>query len=241
MAQQGRLLYEGKAKLVYGLTGGEALLVFKDEVTAQDGRMRDPAPGKGALSAMLSARLFEALEDKGIRTHYICYEGGNRIRVRLLKVLPLELIVRFHAYGSMLRRMPLLQKLQPLEPPLVELHYKSDTLHDPLLHPMDPVYAGLLERDELEELESLALRAGRVLRSFWAERGLRLLDLKLEAAKTSDGFVLADEVTGDTMRLLDPQGRHLDKQVYRDTGDVRALLEAYRRLVELAGEPKRRC
>jgi len=236
-----RLLYEGKAKRVYDLGGGEALLEFKDEVTAFDGRMRSRAPGKGIYSAMLTARLFEVLEDAGIGTHYVCYPGGNSVRVQLHKVLPLEVIVRRYAYGSMLRRMPLVKKLARLEPPLVELHYKSDELGDPLLHPLDPVYAGLLEEDELRELEDLARRTARVLAEFWAERGLRLVDLKLEVARSEDGFVIVDEVTGDTMRLIDKDGRHLDKQVYRDSGSVEALLDAYRLLAEAAGEPGRRC
>lgn len=236
-----RLLYEGKAKKVYMLPDGRGLMVFKDEVTAFNGARRGAAPGKGVLAAMLSARLFEVLEDAGVGTHYICYPGGNTLLVERRQVLPLEVIVRRYAYGSMLKRMPLLKKMQRLEPPLVELHYKSDELGDPLLHPMDPVYAGIVSREELASLEELALRAAEVLAGFWRRRGLELVDLKLEAARHGSGFIVVDELSGDTMRLLDGGERHLDKQVYRDTGSVEALLEAYRRLVELAGEPSRRC
>lgn len=238
---RGRLLYEGKAKKVYDLGGGEALLVFKDEVTARNGALRSPAPGKAAYAARLAAKLFEVLEDAGIETHYVCYEEPGAVRVKLHQVLPLEIVVRLYAYGGMLQRLPLVERLKRLEPCLVELHYKSDKLGDPLLHPMDPVYAGLLSREELAAVEQLARRAARVLEGFWAEKGLKLVDLKLEVARGQRGFTLVDEVTGDTMRLLDPNGRHLDKQVYRDTGSVEALLEAYRVLAEKAGAPRRRC
>ncbi len=226
---------------MYRLPDGRGLLVFRDEATAFNGRLHSRVPGKGVLAAALSARMFEVLEEHGVETHYRCYPGGAMLVVDLHEVLPLELVVRFHAYGSMLRRLPLLEKLKPLEPPLVELHYKSDELGDPLLHPMDPVYAGLVSREELEELEGLALRAARVLRGFWSGRGLTLVDLKLEAALTPRGPVLVDEVTGDTMRLLDRGGRHYDKEVYRRTGDTGLLLEAYRALAQLAGPPSRRC
>jgi len=236
-----RLLYEGKSKRVYDAGNGLAVMEFKDEVTAFNGRYRDKAPGKGALSAALTSRLFEVLEDHGIRTHYVCHAGGNRVVVRLAEVLPLEVTVRNYAYGGMVKRMPLLKPLTPLPEPLVELHYKSDELGDPLLHPLDPVYASVISRDELEALEGLARRVDEVLAGFWGERGLRLVDFKLEVARGGDGFIVVDEVTGDTMRLLDADGRHFDKEVYRRTRSVEALLDAYRRLLELAGPPARRC
>ncbi len=236
-----RLLYEGKSKRVYDAGDGLAVMEFKDEVTAFNGRYRDEAPGKGELSAALTSRMFEVLEEHGVPTHYVCYAGGNRVVVRLMDVLPLEVTVRNYAYGGMVKRMPLLKPLTPLPEPLVELHYKSDELGDPLLHPLDPVYAGLLGRGELEALEALARKVDEVLTGFWGERGLRLIDFKLEVARGPRGFVVVDEVTGDTMRLLDAGGGHVDKEVYRRTRSVEALLEAYRRLLGLAGGPVRRC
>lgn len=236
-----KLLYEGKSKRLFLLGGDEALMEFKDEVTAYNGRYRDIAPAKGRLSALLSSRLFEELEDNGVRTHYVCYEGGNRVRVRLLKILPLEIVVRNYAYGSMVKRIPIVKPLEPIRPPLVELHYKDDSLGDPLLHPRDPVIAGLLEAGEAREIEELATRVNSVLARFWGERGLRLVDFKIEVAKTSEGFVVADEISGDTMRLIDVEGNHLDKEIYRRSRDVRALLKAYEDLARLAGEPRRWC
>lgn len=237
----GRLLYEGKAKRVLDAGDGRAVMEFKDEVTAFDGRRRDPAPGKGEAAARLSARMFELLEEHGVRTHYICYMGGSRILVERHEVAPLEVIVRNYAYGSMVRRMPFLKPMARLSRPLVELHLKDDERGDPLLLPEDVVEAGLLSWSELDALRSLALRVDAVLESFWRRRGLRLIDFKIEVARTPRGFVVVDEVSGDTMRLVDAEGRHLDKELYRRGGSVEELVEAYRELARLAGAPERLC
>ncbi len=236
-----RLLYEGKSKRIYAAGPGEALMVFKDEVTAFNGRYRDEAPGKGAYSAALTSRMFELLESYGIKTHYICYAGGNAVKIRLADVIPLEVIVRNYVYGSMKKRLPLLKEMDKLEPPVVELHYKDDRLGDPLLHPRDPVAAGILAEDELNAIEDLALRVNNALSSFWRDRGLTLVDFKIEVARDNSGFMVVDEITGDTMRLIDPEGRHYDKEVYRRTRSTELLLQSYVRLLEAAGNPSRRC
>ncbi|OWJ54607.1 phosphoribosylaminoimidazolesuccinocarboxamide synthase [Pyrodictium delaneyi] len=237
----GELLYEGKAKRVLDAGDGLVVLEFKDEVTAFNGKLHDRAPGKGELAARLSARMFELLEEHGIPTHYVCYMGGSRLLARRYSVVPLEVIVRNYAYGSLLRRMPFFKSMERLSRPIVELHLKDDERGDPLVLPEDAVEAGLLSWRELWDIRSLALRVNSVLELFWRRRGLRLVDLKIEVARDSHGFVVVDEVSGDTMRLVDSSGRHLDKEVYRRSSSVEALLEAYRELARLAGEPKRRC
>ena len=235
------LIYEGKSKKLYRVDSYKVVIEFKDDVTAYNGKYHDIARGKGIYAAQLSSRLFELLEDSGIRTHYLCYMGENRIMAELHHVLPVEIIVRNYVYGSMARRLPLLKRLSAIVPPLVEYHYKDDGLGDPLLHPRDLVIAGLVSEKELEQLESLALKINTVLAKFWEERGLRLVDFKIEIARTQQGFVVVDEISGDSMRLLDSVGNHYDKEIYRRTRDVNALLKAYQRLVDLAGPPKRRC
>ena len=239
--QELSLLYEGKSKKLYKVGANEAIMVFKDEVTAYNGKYHDIAPGKGLYSAILSSKLFEVLEQNSIGTHYLCYMGGNRVKVRIHRVLPVEIIVRNYAYGSMLKRLPLLRELEPINPPLVEYHYKDDRLGDPLVHPRDLVIAGLVNSDELEELENLAIRTNEILKRFWEDRGLKLIDFKIEVAKTRKGLVIVDEITGDSMRLLDEKGAHLDKEIYRRTRNTKALLSAYQHLAELAGPPMRRC
>ncbi len=234
-------LYSGKAKTLYRLEPGKILMVFRDDVTAFDGKRRESAPGKGELSARVSARLFEMLEEYGIPTHYICYRGGPEIVVREAKVLPIEVIVRNYAYGSLLKRMPLLHKMQKLSKPLVELHYKSDELHDPLILPQDVVEAGLVDEQTLHEIERLALEVNSVLRDFFERQGYKLIDFKIEVGFVDEKLVVVDELSGDTMRIVDSEGRHLDKEVFRRGGSVGELLEAYRRLASIVGEPRRVC
>ncbi len=234
-------LYRGKAKTLYRLEPGKLLMRFRDDVTAFDGKRREVAEGKGVLAAKTSARLFELLEEAGIPTHYICYRGGPDLVVKEAKVVPIEVIVRNYAYGSMLRRMPLLKPLQRLSRPLVEYHYKSDELHDPLILPQDIVEAGLLDEEALREVERLALEVNTVLSNLFEGRGYRLVDFKIEVGFVDGKLVVVDELSGDTMRVLDEQGRHLDKEVFRRGGSVGELLEAYRRLFEAVGEPRRVC
>jgi phosphoribosylaminoimidazole-succinocarboxamide synthase len=240
-AESYKLLYSGKSKSIYLAEEGKAIMVFKDDVTAFNKKYHDIVPGKGELAAKLSARMFEILESAGVKTHYICYMGGSRLLVRLASVIPLEVIVRNYAYGSMLKRMPLIEKMKELNPPVVEFHYKSDELGDPLVTEADIIAAGLLDAREVEEVKRLALRVNDVLTGFWGDRGFRLVDFKIEVARGDNGFIVVDEITGDTMRLVDSSGRHYDKEVYRSTRNTSLLLEAYRELVRIAGEPVRVC
>ena len=227
-----KLLYEGKAKRVYDAGNGLLIMEFKDEVTAGDGARRDHAPRKGELAAKTSAKLFEVVERAGVETHYVGFEPPNRLVVKRLDMIPLEVIVRFHAYGSLLKRMPLLKKMQRLDPPIVELHYKSDELHDPLILPEDAVVAGLLSRGEVEEIMRLSLAAANALYRFFESRGATLVDIKFEFGRLGGRLVLGDEISGDTMRVL-VNGEHLDKEYYRATGDVQGLVNRYERLLQL--------
>ncbi|WP_052883233.1 phosphoribosylaminoimidazolesuccinocarboxamide synthase [Thermoproteus tenax] len=219
--------YEGKAKVVYDL-GDRLLMKFKDVVTAGDGARRDEAPGKGALAAKTTAILFQKID---VPHHFLSYEPPDSIVVEKLQMIPLEVIVRFFAYGSYLRRMRV-EPLREFSRPIVEFHLKDDTLHDPLVLEDDIVEAKMADRGELAQMKDMALRAAAQLRDFFASRGLQLLDVKFEFGRSSSGLKLADEISGDTIRVL-YHGEHLDKEYYRKTGDVRGLLERYRKLLEL--------
>ena len=238
-----KLIYEGKSKKVYDLGGEELLLEFKDEVTAFDGKYKDIVSNKGRLSAMLSAKLFEILEEAGIRTHYICFMEDRFLKVRKCNAIPLEVIVRNYAYGSFLKRMPLVNLLKKFSKPIVEFHYKSDELHDPLLLEEDIVEAGLLSSEEVNKVKEIALKVNDVLSDFWAKNGLKLIDFKIEVGKDlkTNELLVIDDLSGDSMRVLTPEGKHLDKETYRRTRDVNLLIEGYKRLAEIAGSPARIC
>ena len=217
------LLYAGKAKSVYRSDApGELVVVFRDDITAFDGGRKDVLFRKGEYNARVSARLFELLEEAGVPTHYLQLEGPARMRVRLLAMVPLEVIVRNRAAGSLVRNYPF-EPGQPLDPPLIVIDYKDDARHDPMVNDEIILALGLLGPAELEEAKALALRVNAVLGELFGACGLDLVDFKLEFGRDTEGRLrLGDEVSMDSMRLWDrTTGESLDKDVYRlGTGDV---------------------
>ncbi|MCX8185152.1 MAG: phosphoribosylaminoimidazolesuccinocarboxamide synthase [Sulfolobales archaeon] len=226
-----KLIYEGKSKRIYVKNADELLMEFKDEVTAGDGAIKASASGKGYLCAVVSAHLFKVVEDAGVKTHLIEYDGSRTLTVKKLKMVPIEVIVRNFSYGSLLKRMPLYRELEPLVPPLVEFHYKDDSLHDPLILSEDILRAGVLSVRDLSRVTELSILVNHALSRYFKSVGLKLVDIKLEFGYDQTGdLVLADEISGDTLRALDEQGRHLDKEVFRKTKNIDVLLKAYRDL-----------
>lgn len=229
------LLYAGKAKSVYRSDAlGELVVVFRDDITAFDGGKKDVLSRKGEYNARVSARIFELLEEAGVPTHFLRLEGPTRMRVRLLAMVPLEVIVRNRAAGSLVRNYPF-EPGQPLDPPLIVIDYKDDDHHDPMVNDEIILALGLLGQSELEEMKALALRVNAVLRALFGACGLELVDFKLEFGLDSGGRLrLGDEVSMDSMRLWDCEtGESLDKDVYRlGTGDV---LGAYARVADRLG------
>ncbi|WP_243665718.1 phosphoribosylaminoimidazolesuccinocarboxamide synthase [Vulcanisaeta sp. JCM 16159] len=211
----GELIYEGKAKRVYRVNDELLIMEFKDEVTAFDGARKERAPGKGRLAAAQTVFLMRLLSKYGIRNHLVDWDGDRKILVRGLRMIPIEVIVRNYAYGSFLKRMPLVKPMTRFSKPLVEFHLKSDELHDPLITTDDIIEAGLTRQEQLNEIMGIALRINEILSNYMVSRGLTLVDFKLEFGFDKSGnLVLADEMSGDTMRIL-INGRHLDKELFR--------------------------
>ena len=224
------LVYEGKAKRVYKW-GGLYVMAFKDEVTAGDGAVKAAAPGKGALAAETSYLLFRYVSSV-VETHLVDFRPPDGLVVRPAEVLPVEVIVRFKAYGSILKRMPRLKPLQPFSRPLVELHYKDDALHDPLVYPQEVVEAGVVSEAELTEVERASKAAAEALKALYAGAGCDFIDVKFEFGRVGGRIVLVDEISGDTFRLL-CGGEHLDKEYFRMTKDAVGLVERYKKLLEI--------
>ena len=229
------LLYAGKAKSVYETDApDELVVVFRDDITAFDGGRKDVLARKGEYNARVSARLFDLLEAGGVPTHYLRLEDPVRMRVRRLAMVPLEVIVRNVAAGSLVRNYPF-EEGRRLDPPLIVIDYKDDARHDPMVNDEIIVALDLLTPAELDELKALALRVNGVLRPLFAACDLELVDFKLEFGRDGAGRLrLGDEVSMDSMRLWDrASGESLDKDVYRlGTGDV---LGAYARVAERLG------
>jgi phosphoribosylaminoimidazole-succinocarboxamide synthase len=238
--KQGELVYTGKAKSLYRTdTPGELLVQFRDDITAFDGEKKDVITRKGAWNARVSAKLFGLLEENGIPTHFIRMDGDSAMIVRDLAMIPLEVIVRNRAAGSLVRRYPF-KEGTPLRPPVIVIDYKDDARHDPMINDDIIIALDLLSRDELATVREMALRVNEVLVRFFDSIGISLVDFKLEFGKDRGNIVGGDEISMDSMRLWDKStGQSLDKDVYRfEKGDVLAI---YREVAKraLSGDEER--
>jgi phosphoribosylaminoimidazole-succinocarboxamide synthase len=216
------LLYSGKAKSVYRTKNPKELVIkFRDDITAFDGQKKDTLAEKGCLNAGVSIFFFALLEKNGIKTHYIRKIDENSLLARNLTMVPLEVIVRNIAAGSMVKNYPI-EKGTPLDPPVIVIDFKDDTHHDPMLND-DLIYALKLSTpEELCEMKRVALQVNSVLRDYLGEKGIDLVDFKLEFGKDNGIIYVGDEISMDSMRLWDKKtGESLDKDVYRTgQGDV---------------------
>jgi len=216
------LLYTGKAKSVYRTDDPEVYIMkFRDDITAFDGEKKDTLGGKGRYNAEVSSFLFKYLEDHGIRTHFLGEIEPGTIAVRSLTMIPLEVIVRNVAAGSIVRNYPF-REGEPLDPPVIIIDYKSDAHHDPMLND-DLIYAlHLATPEELDQIKAMALAVNEVLSDYLNLRGITLVDFKLEFGRYDGEIVVGDEISMDSMRLWDKEtGVSLDKDVYRfGKGDV---------------------
>lgn len=227
----GALLYEGKAKRVFATDRSDLVAVeYKDDATAFNALKKAQLAGKGELNCQISARLFELLERDGIPTHYLGLQGPNWMLVRPVTIVPVEVVIRNTAFGSLCKQMPI-EPGTPLDPPLLDLYYKDDAFGDPLLTDARLERLGLLTPEQRQELERLAAAVNTSLRRFFDGIGLQLVDFKIELGFTADGaLVVADEISPDTCRLWDQQvsdasDRILDKDRFRQ--DLGGVVEAY--------------
>jgi phosphoribosylaminoimidazole-succinocarboxamide synthase len=232
--KKGELLYSGKAKSLFRTdTPGELLVEFRDDITAFDGEKKDVLKKKGEYNAQVSRTIFLLLEEQGIPTHFIRMAGESSMIVRELSMIPLEIIVRNIAAGSLVRNYPI-EEGTILSPPVIVIDYKDDSRHDPMLNDDIILALKLLSREELDEVREMALRVNNVLKAFFDERGILLVDFKLEFGRHGSVIIVGDEISMDSMRLWDAStGESLDKDVYRfSRGDV---LDVYRRVAVRAG------
>lgn len=229
-------LYEGKAKILYPTDDPDVLLTrFKDDATAFNAQKRGTIVGKGEMNCAISSHLFQMLEAKGVSTHWIDRPSANEMRVRAVKIVPLEVVVRNIAAGSLCRETGLSVGME-LPQPLVEFYYKNDSLGDPLLTIDRLLLLQLATPEQVESLRQMALQINQILTAFFQDCGITLVDFKLEFGIDSAGsLILADEISPDTCRLwnqaaTDPSQRVMDKDRFRhDLGNVE---EAYRQVLE---------
>lgn len=229
---QAEKLYEGKAKILYSTQDAEILLtVYKDDATAFNAQKRGQIEGKGEINCQITAALFEWLGTKGIPTHYIDSPEPNQMRVKAVNIVPIEVVVRNIAAGSLCRQTGLPEG-KVLDSPLVEYYYKSDELGDPLLTRDRISLLDLATNQRLSEIENMARKINENLQSFFDKCDITLVDFKLEfGIDAGQNLILADEISPDTCRLWDkndsdPQSRVMDKDRFRkDLGQVESAYQ----------------
>jgi phosphoribosylaminoimidazole-succinocarboxamide synthase len=219
-------LYEGKAKILWTTDSPEHMVQeFKDDATAFDGTKHAVVRGKGQFNNAISSRLFEMLRDAGVRTHFVRKLSEREMLVERLRMLPVEVVVRNSAAGSIVKRLGATPGAR-FDPPLVEFFLKNDALHDPLITEDHIRALGLAPAGAAALMRERALAVNDVLRGFLAGRGVDLVDFKLEFGMKGDEIVLGDEVSPDTCRLHDAStGRIMDKDRFRQ--DLGGFMEAY--------------
>lgn len=229
-------LYEGKAKIIYTTEKPEVLLAhYKDDATAFNAQKRGQIVGKGQINCSVSTHLFKMLEQQGIRTHFIEQTAPDQMLVRRVQIVPLEVVVRNIAAGSLCKQTGLPEgKILPQ--PLVEFYYKNDALGDPLLTSDRIQVMEIATPEQIEQLRSLSLEVNRILSEFFNQCGITLVDFKLEfGLDENQQILLADEISPDTCRLwnqseTDSEKRVMDKDRFRrDLGNVE---NAYQQVLE---------
>ena len=215
-------LYEGKAKKVFLTDDPDVVLVsYKDDATAFNGIKKGQIKDKGIVNNICSNQLFRLLESKGVPSHYIEQIHARETYVKKVQIVPLEVIVRNIAAGSMSKRLGIPEG-KVLAKPVVEFSYKCDELGDPLINDYHALAMELATPEEIETIKAMALKVNDILKEYFAEIGVTLVDFKLEFGRFKGGIVLADEISPDTCRFWDSKtGEKLDKDRFRrDLDDV---------------------
>jgi len=224
------LLYEGKAKKLFITEDPQILRVeYKDDATAFNGKKFDRLKGKGRLNNAITVFFFEHLETKDIPSHFVRKISETEQLVRRVKIIPLEVVVRNVAAGSLSKRIGW-EEGKELPHPIVEFYYKDDDLGDPLLAEEHIRLLELASEAQIEELKKRGLAVNEALKSLMLSKGIRLIDFKLEFGLDQSGeILLADEISPDTCRFWDIEsGKILDKDRFRR--DLGGVTEAYREI-----------
>jgi len=225
------LIYEGKAKKVFTHDDEDKVKIeFKDDATAFNALKKEKFEGKGKLNCLISAKIFELLKKQNIPTHFIELKSENTMIAKKIKVIPLEIVLRNTAYGSLCKETTI-KKGTVLSKPLIDIYLKNDELNDPLITKDRIELMNILSSHDLELIINLTLKINAILKSFFKNIQLQLVDFKLEFGYDfTNNIILGDEISPDNCRLWDLNQKNdtivsLDKDRFRnDSGD---LIEAY--------------
>ena len=235
MAIKQDMLYEGKAKKVFKTdVDGEYIVAFKDDATAFNGQKRGTILGKGEMNNRISSIFFTLLHENGIVTHFIEQLSATEQLVKKVSIVPLEVVVRNVAAGSLAKRIGFEEGTR-LKQTVVEFYYKNDDLGDPLVNLSHIALLELASKEQVDLLESYALQINQILVSYLAKKDILLVDFKLEFGIDVEGnLILADEISPDTCRFWDAHTHEkLDKDRFRR--DLGGVEDAYREMLHRLG------
>ncbi len=223
-------IYEGKAKILYACEDPDLVIqYFKDEATAFDGKKKGIIHEKGVLNNRISSRIFKHLEERGIKTHFVEMLNDREMLVKKLRIIPIEVVVRNIAAGSLAKRMGV-EEGASLKDTVLEFYYKSDPLGDPMINEYHVKAFNIARPEELREMEAAALKVNKFLSDFFDERGIILVDFKLEFGVHGGKLLLGDEITPDGCRLWDKTTMEkMDKDRFRR--DLGKIEEAYQEVL----------
>lgn len=227
------LMYEGKAKQVFATDkADEVIIYYKDDATAFNGVKKGQIEDKGTLNNSITSMLFELVEKNGVKTHFIEKLNEREQLCKKVEIVPLEVIVRNIAAGSMAKRLGL-EEGSKLDTTVFEICYKNDDYDDPLINDTHAVAIGLSTFEELKVIYEMTSKVNEILKAFFLEQNIKLIDFKLEFGRYNGEILLADEISPDTCRLWDATtNEKLDKDRFRrDMGNVKeAYVEILKRI-----------
>lgn len=227
------MMYEGKAKKIYATEKvDEVIVYYKDDATAFNGEKKGQIEDKGTLNNAITSMIFEMLNENGIKTHFIEKLNEREQLCKKVEIVPLEVIVRNVAAGSMAKRLGLEEGFE-LKTTVFELSYKDDSLGDPLINDYHAVGIGATTFEELNKIYEMTAKINELLKESFIKQNIRLIDFKLEFGRYNGEILLADEISPDTCRFWDATtGEKLDKDRFRrDLGNVKdAYVEILNRI-----------
>lgn len=233
--KKNELLYEGKAKRIYGTDDQEILWVeYKDDATAFNGEKKDKIAGKSRLNNLITSKIFIALKEAGINNHFIEKLSDTEQLIRKVTIVPLEVVTRNVIAGSLSKRLGIEEGVQ-LETPIIEFYFKDDALGDPIVNEDHIRFLKAATPEQLQTMSTIALQVNQFLVKLFKDVGVRLVDFKIEFGVTSDGeILLADEISPDTCRLWDIEtNQKFDKDLFRR--NLGSLTEGYQEILTRLG------
>ena len=228
-------LYEGKAKKVFATEDPNLCIVdYKDDATAFNGQKKGTIAGKGVVNNRMSNFMFQILEKHGVKTHFVEELSDRETVVKKVEIVPLEVIIRNLSAGSFAKRFGVEEGIEFAQP-TIEFSYKNDDLGDPLINDYHAMALGLATQEEIDTIKAMAFKVNEVMKEYFKQLDVILVDFKLEFGKTPDGeILLADEISPDTCRFWDVHTHEkLDKDRFRR--DLGGVEEAYAEMMKRIG------